>query len=346
MKVGYYFPPRRWWIGHDKKSEPMGVTLSRTLNALEETNVERVKFDKWDRDQDFDILHVDGAHYEVETFVKSATSIDMPVVVRANDYSRKPLWKWKLWKRIDPLIPVSTVYGLRQSIYDEADIVMSSSPSMTSQLLQRFDIDERKMRFVPQGVDAERFAQADESLFRKRYELDDFVLQVGRIDEWKGQKRLLRALDGTDLEAVFVGPMTPVETIEVAEKDSEFLEMVEERSWAHYIGELNHDDPLLPSAYAAASVHALPSKAEILGLVTLEASAANCAAVSGRYGPIHDYLGDDIWYCDPVDVDSIRRAVTEAYEEGPASGVSKLIAEQYSWGRVADEIVSIYHELV
>ncbi|SFM80536.1 glycosyltransferase family 4 protein [Thermodesulforhabdus norvegica] len=347
MKVAFFFPASRWWLGYGTSlPETQGIPAARTKEALERKGIEVLHLDLWEREQDFDLLHIFGAGYEIEKFIKMAKWRGIPVVVTANDFSAKPLWKWYLARTIDPLIPISTMYRMRQTIYDIVDRIICSSRSEALQLSKRFRINTSKVRIVPHGVDKELFANANPELFIKHFGISDFVLQVARINRAKGQVRLIHALEGTGLDVVFIGSLVPVGETVNPEEQQEFLRLVKKLPWVHYVGELKNDDPLLASAYAAAKVHVLPSQWEILGMVTLEACAAGTAAISGRYPPIYEYLGDRILYCDPMDINSIRKSVLKAYEEGPKPGVREYVLSNFSWDHIANLLIDIYQEVL
>jgi glycosyltransferase involved in cell wall biosynthesis len=338
MKVAFFqfFPPTLWTPGGGE------VQLTKTKEALERRGVEVVLFDPWSRLKDFDLIHVFGSSYELSSFVEAAKGIGLPVVVSAIAFSAKPVWQWKLWRLLDPLVPVPTIYRLRQRIYSSADIIVAASPSEARQLMQGFSIQPSKLRIVPHGIEGERFLSPDPSPFVERYGLEKFVLQVSRINRHKGQARLIRALKGTGLTVVFIGPLDPTDP----EGTREFLQLVEKNSdFVRYLGNLPHDDPLLVSAYAAAKVHVLPSTSESLGLVNLEAMAAGAAVVSGCYPTLYDYVGDLVYYCNPHSEKSVRRAVLEAYEKGPKPGAREFVLSRFSWDHVAERLEKIYKEV-
>src|SRR6185436_20891940 len=68
----------------------------------------------------------------------------------------------------------------------------------------------------------------------------------------------------------------------------------------------------LRGAYAAARVHVLANWTETCGLVTLEAALAGCSVVCSTAGYELEFFRDLVYYCDPVDLGSIRRAVEQA----------------------------------
>ncbi|BCP65741.1 glycosyltransferase [Thermus thermophilus] len=139
------------------------------------------------------------------------------------------------------VLSIPTVYRLRSEIYQKADIIIAGSASESRQLQEFFGVPTRKIRIVPHGVDADRFMQADKDLFVSKYGLEGFVLQVSRVSRAKGQARLIRALKGTGLKLVFVGPLDPGDP----EGTRDFLRLVEENSdWVVYLGSLDYGDPL------------------------------------------------------------------------------------------------------
>lgn len=337
MRVAFFqfYPPTLWARGGGE------TQLAKTREALERLGVSVGLFDIWAPDKSFDILHVFGSSYELSSFVETAKRSGLSVVVSAIAYSVKPAWQWKLAKYTEWLLPAPTVYRLRQRIYTFADRIVVASASEARQLKQGFNVDNSKFRVISHGIDADRFRLVDPSMFLQKYGLKDFVLQVGRINRHKGQARLIRALEGTGLNVVFIGPLDYTDPSGVAE----FEQLVKRYRWVHYLGVIDHEDPILPAAYAAARVHVLPSVSESLGLVTLEAIAAGTAAVSGAYPAIREYLGDQIHYCNPRSIDSIREAVLQAYQLGPKQGAREYTLNNLTWDHVARKLVELYKEL-
>src|SRR6185437_7691066 len=86
---------------------------------------------------------------------------------------------------------------------------------------------------------------------------------------------------------------------------------------ATWIPAVDHDDPLLASAYAAARVFALPSWFETPGLAALEAALAGCAVVVTPNGCTREYFGPRVEYARPDRPAAIRAALARAWEHGP-----------------------------
>jgi tetratricopeptide (TPR) repeat protein len=102
---------------------------------------------------------------------------------------------------------------------------------------------------------------------------------------------------------------------------------------------------MLASAYAAARVHALPSWYELPGLVSLEAAYNGCNVVVTDNGTARDYLGNDAFYCNPGDEQSICQAVMEAY----ASDVPSTLRERvmsHTWDGVGAATLRVYEAVL
>ncbi|MGB9730375.1 MAG: glycosyltransferase family 4 protein, partial [Thermoprotei archaeon] len=329
-----FFPPTIWTPGGGEKQ------LRKTKEALEKLGVQVELFDIWNPKRDYDIIHVFGSTYQLSDFVVTAKRLGMKVVVSPIIYTDKPYWQWKVWRVIDSLLPVPTVYTYRKRIYESADILIAGSKAEVIQLSKNFKIPPTKFRIVYNGADR-RFAEASPEPFIKKYGLKDFVLQVSRISNKKGQIRLIWALENQGLELVFIGQMDPDDP----DYFKQFLKECETRPWVHYLGPI-YDQDLLASAYSASKVHVLPSFGESAGLVNLEAGLAGTNIVSVKNLPIYEYLGDEAFYCDPRSISSIRKAVLEAYNVPRNERLKERLLANFTWDVIAQQILSIYKEVL
>ena len=220
---------------------------------------------------------------------------------------------------------------LARAIYRACDVVIAQSPSEADGLAEDFGI--ARERIVVSYVGAEpRYADASPELFQKKYGLRDFVLCVGRVDPNKNQLSLIRALKDEKLTLVLAGgSIAPP-----------YLEQCRASAGAnvHFLPSLTDEE--LKSAYAAARVHALASWLEVVGFVTLEAAVAGCNVVLSRYHGGRDYVGEQGWYCDPADLDSIRRAVLDAYHAPRQTALRDYLLKTFTWEKHAQGIRAAY----
>jgi glycosyltransferase involved in cell wall biosynthesis len=109
-----------------------------------------------------------------------------------------------------------------------------------------------------------------------------------------------------------------------------------------WLGRLEHNDPLLESAYAAARVFALPSWFETPGLAALEAALAGCSVVITPFGSTREYFGDLVEYARPGRPGEIGRALAKCWEDGPHPDLARTVESRYLWPRVARMIAEVY----
>jgi glycosyltransferase involved in cell wall biosynthesis/Tfp pilus assembly protein PilF len=185
---------------------------------------------------------------------------------------------------------------------------------------------------VPLGSELKATGSKEEWV--KEFGFSDFVLCVGRLETRKNQLMLLKALENDDITVVLAGGGFSYQAdYEAAVKG------FKRKGKTIVLPKLS--DKQLANAYAAAKVHALPSWYELPGLVSLEAAHYGCNIVATRNGTSADYLGDDAFYCDPGDADSIRSAVLAAFYAPRQTNLKEKVMN-YSWKEMADKTMAAY----
>jgi glycosyltransferase involved in cell wall biosynthesis len=237
-------------------------------------------------------------------------------------------------RSLTPAIPT-----WRRELLHLADLVLPNSHAEARQLGRLFGVGRHRLRVVPNGV-LPAFGTATPELFHERWGTDPFVLSVGRIEPRKNTLGLVRAARRLGLPLVVIGEAAPG----CRGYAQECRRVGEHRvSW---LGRLDHHDPLLASAYAAARVFGLPSWFETPGLAALEAALAGCAVVITPYGSTRDYFGELAAYARPDRPEEIRRALARCWDEGPDARLAPLIASHYLWPIVTQITAEVYDSLV
>jgi tetratricopeptide (TPR) repeat protein len=181
-------------------------------------------------------------------------------------------------------------------------------------------------------------AKGDSEKFIKAYGIKDFILCVGRLEHRKNQLGLLKALEDSDLPVVLAAGGFSYQSDYAAA-----VKRFKRRGQTLILGRL--DDEMLASAYAAAKVHVLPSWYELPGLVSLEAGCHGCNVVVTRNGTAPDYLGDQAFYCDPGDENSILLAVTQAFHS-PIKHRLKEVVMANTWDKVGEQTRASYNKVL
>lgn len=322
--------------------------LVQTGSELHELGLPIRLFSRWvDRIDQARLIHLFGMSREGLDVARLANAQRVPVVVSPicwfepaalRALATNPvrggvdLAKWAV-RRVFPRLP-----SWRRELLDLADAVLPNSQAEADQLIGMFGTDPRKIQVVPNGVQP-AFASADPSLFRATYGEDDFVLYVGRLEPRKNVLGLIRAVRPTGYPLVILGEMPP------GQDEYRAACRAEGQGFVRWLGRVEHDDPLLASAYAAARVFALPSWFETPGLAALEAGLAGCSVVITPFGCTHEYFGDRVLYARPDRPKSIRSAIQTAWMQGAHPELSQHIADHFPWARVARITAEVYEHI-
>jgi glycosyltransferase involved in cell wall biosynthesis len=322
--------------------------LVQTGRHLEDVGVPVRLFSGWtDRLETARLLHLFGMSREGLELARVAKARGLPVVLSPicwyeplalaalePDLARKlaSLAVWGL-RLVAPRIP-----SWRRELLSLADIVLPNSLSEATQLVRLFGVARERVHAVPNGV-LSTVASASPELFQERFGADPFVLSVGRIEPRKNTLALIRAIRPLGLPLVVIGDAHPA-----------FARYAQDCRRAGgdevvWMGRVDHHDPLLASAYAAARVFALPSWFETPGLAALEAALAGLPVAITPYGSTRDYFGDLVEYARPHHTPDIRRAVAKCWEEGADPRLSRRIATHYLWPKVAQLTAEAYDQV-
>jgi glycosyltransferase involved in cell wall biosynthesis len=173
-----------------------------------------------------------------------------------------------------------------------ATLIVTVSKYSSKKIVEFYNVDETKIRIVPNGVDPQKFRPAkDCEKLKHRIGIDNkqCVLFVGRLIPRKGLHFLIEAAKNVvkeSKETVFLvvgdGPLKNplISDSEKAGLSDNFV----------FLGDVR--DEVLPMLYNCADVFALPSIQEGQGLALLEAQATAKPSVAFNVGGISESLLD------------------------------------------------------
>lgn len=252
----------------------------------------------------------DGAFHLAPGILWTLHRIDADVV-HAHNYHALPLLFAAIAKRDTRFIATPHYHGGSASSFRDrllywyhpfgvwalsrADEVIAVSNWEREQLKADFGIDAT---VIPNGIDVERFRDAEPREHERPY-----LLTVGRLEEYKGVRHVIRALPklpGYDLLIAGSGPNRK-ELKQIA-KEKEVYDRV---IFLGYVADEN-----LPSLYAGAETYVTMSEFESFGITVGEALAAGTPAVVRDTGALSEWgQRDDCVAASPKCIENAVRSI-------------------------------------
>lgn len=223
--------------------------------------------------------------------------------------------------------------GHRKSVEEQlngANMLLPNSESEFRRLKARYRF-ENDYRVIPNGV-SDRFFQDSDP------EKKSGVLCVGRIEVIKNQLNLIKAVKNTDIQLSIIGQPAPNHLAYYEACKAEAGDNVA------FLGQQPVEAVI--EAMRAAKVHALPSFFETTGLSSLEAGAMGCNLVITAKGDTEEYFGDNAYYCEPDQPDSILKALNEALKAPVNQSLRELIDTKYRWKITGEKTLEAYKHVL
>lgn len=294
---------------------------------------------------DFDLIHVFSAINGNHRIVEQAHAIGVPVVVSP---LIRPHWTRRLgWiaRRLESVVgrstnwSVGTEYRQIESCLKKANALIALGAIERDSIIAAFGIRSEMIHVIPNGVPS-RFFKAEPGPFCERYNIEPgFVLSVATICPHKNQLALAHALKDSETEIVLIGPCLPT--------DQGYLKSLSSFGNVKYIGQIDYEDPLLPSAYSAASVFCLPALSEVMPLSVMEALATDTPAVMTRHHCMDiSSMRECTYEIDPKDPEDINRGIRHFEMNHPAAGICQSSVSTYQWSSVAKSVLDCYNEVL
>ncbi|HEY4896370.1 MAG TPA: glycosyltransferase family 4 protein [Solirubrobacteraceae bacterium] len=186
--------------------------------------------------------------------------------------------------------PQSHIHSVERRMARRADRVIVCSYYMRGHVADIFDIDERRVAVIPNGVDpSELRPGGDLARMRAEYAAPEekLVLLVGRLVYEKGFQLALDALPGV-IESVggvrFLVAGSGTHEAEL-KAQAQRLGLDDHGTFVGWIG-----DDVLHSLYRIADLCVVPSIYEPFGLVALEAMASGCPCIVADTGGLREVV--------------------------------------------------------
>jgi glycogen(starch) synthase len=202
--------------------------------------------------------------------------------IHATEHGRHQGWV------ADP--PQSNIHAVERWMARRAEAVIVCSYYMRGHVADIFDIDERRVAVIPNGVDPNEL-QPSGDLQALRHEFaephEKLVLLVGRLVYEKGFQLALDALPDViervgNVRFLVAGSGTHEAELKA---QAQRLGLIEHGTFLGWIG-----DDVLHSLYRIADLCVVPSIYEPFGLVALEAMASGCPCIVADTGGLREVV--------------------------------------------------------
>jgi glycogen(starch) synthase len=248
--------------------------------------------------------------------------------------------------------PQSHIHAVERWMARRAEAVIVCSYYMRGHVADIFDIDERRVAVIPNGVDpSELRPSGDLQALRGEFAAPEekLVLLVGRLVYEKGFQLALEALPEViervgKVRFLVAGSGTHEGELKA---QAERLGLSEHGTFVGWIG-----DDVLHSLYRIADLCVVPSIYEPFGLVALEAMASGCPCIVADTGglrevvPVGERVGLRFNGGDPEHLGVMieRLLVDEALRDRLVTEASEHVLS-FDWDDIAQRTRGIYDEL-
>jgi len=232
----------------------------------------------------------------------------------------------------------------------DATLIVTVSKYSSKKIVQLYDVDEKKIRIVPNGVDLGKFKPV-EGCEKVKYEIEannkQCVLFVGRLVPRKGLHFLIEAAKHVvkeSKETMFVvvgdGPLKN-HLISYSKKQGVSDNFV-------FLGDVH--DTMLPTLYSCADVFVLPSIQEGQGIALLEAQATAKPVVAFNVSGINEIVLDkETGLLVRPDSRELADAILDllsnrSLREKMGRCGRKFVSENFSWDICAQRMFQVYRE--
>lgn len=247
-----------------------------------------------------------------------------------------------------------------QRIASRSSSIIATSP-VEKQIIKRlFNIDGKKIKFIPIGVDFRIFRSIGKRQARRKLGISarrKVILYVGRIEWRKGIGTLLYSLKkiakkhpSTDLWIIGGGKTKTAKKLEQDERirQENIIRELDLRKNVKFLGPKNQKDLFV--YFSAADVCAVPSYYEPFGIVPLESMACGTPVVASKTGGLQYTVKDGItgYLAEPRNYHDLSRKINLVFEKNKdyfSENCIKRVNENFDWDKISQDYIDYFREI-
>jgi glycosyltransferase involved in cell wall biosynthesis len=315
---------------------------------LQQLGVEVHHFNMWDsgiKYQQDDIFYVFTANIATWSLTANLTTAGIRYVVNPiffSNHSPALIRSYRILEKPLKLVFPRTYsdYDLTENICRNAEIILPNTLAEQELLQKALQLKHKNILLIPNGVE-KRYSDASPELFIQKYGIEDFVLYVGHLGPVrKNGLNIIRAMQKIDAPCVVIADILKNREGDLCRQE------IAKSTNITYLGWLDHEDPMLESAYAACRTFILPTRYETPGRAALEAALTGANIVITPKGGTKEYFGEFATYPDSPRVNDTVKAIEKSLDKPRSQLLRERILQKYTWETVAADTLKVFNDLV
>ncbi len=231
-----------------------------------------------------------------------------------------------------------------------ADSIIAISHQTKNDLIELTDIDPQKISVIHQGCNPlfHITPTADQKkVVQKKYGLpENYILNVGAIEERKNQRKIVEAMQHSNIDIPLVLVGRPV-----GNALQELMQVISACKMEKQVLILTDVPTLdLPAIYSLSSLFVYPSLYEGFGIPLLEALTIGVPVISSNGSCLEEAGGSGSVYIDPTDAEALGHSIKTILSDDMKRNVMIESgfehAANFSDQRIATKIMAVYASLV
>ena len=239
---------------------------------------------------------------------------------------------------------------LAKYLFKKSDMIIAVSHYEKRLLTEKFQLDERKIRYVPNGINVEKYSSHVHDVARKDYASEEkTILYVGRLEEYKGVQFLLRAFPKIiatikNCQLLIAGDGNYKKAL------ISLVDRLKIRNKVYFLGNVTESE--LIRLYLSSNVLIMPSQYEAFCIVLAEAMACGLPVIATRVGGIPELLGNNRGFLIdyPPEINTLAKMTVYLLSNPSLSmriglEARKFVLPKFSWRSVTEDLFEIYNEV-
>jgi len=318
-----------YFAGYDKGAIQQHFGTKRKYHFIQLSSKSRLVL--WTREfpQIIKKHQINFAHFQYVTpFIKNCQHIVTTHDVLFNDFPKEFSWFYRTSRNF--------LFGrsLRQS-----EVRLTVSNYSRQAIGKSYALDLQTVKVTPNAVPLKYFEPYEkwqaQNVIKQKYDTENYILYVSRIEPRKNHQDLLRAyremnLADKGIALVFIGNGT----LENKALNQQIAQLTDKEKslfkWIKYV-----DDEDLLNFYRAAKLFVYPSKAEGFGIPPIEAAALKIPTVCSNTTSMSDFSFFNENLIDSSNIEILKEALfinlTTPPSEAELQQISDTIRQKYAW---------------